>query len=63
MDITFLEYGTDSSFQDLSIGAILAVLEHVELGVLELVALGRKGKSFDFQGDSITVLTWALTDT
>ena len=56
IDITFLEFGTDSSFQNLSefIGAILCVLGHV--------ALGCSGRSIALRGDSVTALTWAITE-
>ena len=56
MDLTSLEFHTDSSFQNLSeyIGAILAVLGHI--------ALGNAGRSIALRGDSVTALTWAITE-
>ena len=55
-DLTFLRFGGDSSFQNLSefIGAILAVVGHV--------ILGYKGQSLALRGDSVTALTWAITE-
>ena len=55
-DLSFLGFGEDSSFQNLSefLGAILAVLGQVVLG------LG--GKSVALRGDSVTALTWAITE-
>ena len=56
VDITFLDFATDSSYQNLAefIGAILAVLGHV--------ALGNTGRSIALRGDSVTALTWAITE-
>ena len=54
-DLLFLEFGEDSSFQNLSefLGAILAILGQV--------ALGYRGRSVALRGDSVTALTWAIT--
>ena len=56
VDITHLGFDTDSSFQNLAefIGAILSVLGHV--------ALGYSGQSIALRGDSVTALTWAITE-
>lgn len=56
VDLTFLEFGTDSSFQNLSefIGAILAVMGQI--------AIGRAGQSLALRGDSVTALTWSITE-
>ena len=56
VDISFLESGEDSSFQNLAefIGAIVAVV----VGIM----LGWRGQSVDLRGDSITALTWAVTE-
>lgn len=55
-DLLFLGFGEDSSFQNLSefLGAILAVLGHI--------ALGCGGRSVALRGDSVTALTWAITE-
>ena len=49
VDLTFLGFGVDSSFQNLSefIGAILAVMGQIVLGL---------------RGDSVTALTWSITE-
>ena len=54
--LLFLGFGEDSSFQNLSefLGAILAVLGQI--------ALGFRGKSVALRGDSVTALTWAITE-
>ena len=51
VDLTLVGFGTDSSFQNLSeyIGAILAVIGQVVLGVM--------GSSIALRGDSVTALT------
>jgi hypothetical protein len=56
VDLTLLGFGVDSSFQNLSeyIGAILAVIGHVVLGL--------SGSSIALRGDSVTALTWAITE-
>ena len=58
VDLTFLGFGTDSSFQNLSefIGAILAVMGQI--------ILGRSGPNFSLalRGDSVTALTWSITE-
>jgi hypothetical protein len=56
VDLTRLEFGIDSSFQNLSeyIGAILAVLGQVMMGM--------SGSSIALRGDSVTALTWAITE-
>ena len=58
VDLTFLGFGTDSSFQNLSefIGAILAVMGQI--------ILGRAGPNFSLalRGDSVTALTWSITE-
>ena len=55
-DLLFLGFGEDSSFQNLSefLGAILAILGQV--------ALGYQGRSVALRGDSVTALTWAITE-
>ena len=55
-DLLFLGFGEDSSFQNLSefLGAILAVLGQI--------ALGFRGRSVALRGDSVTALTWAITE-
>ena len=56
VDLTFLGFGDDSSYQNLAefIGAILAVIGQV--------ALGHAGVSLALRGDSVTALTWAITE-
>ena len=56
VDLTFLEFGDDSSYQNLSefVGAILAVVGQVVLGHTSL--------SIALRGDSVTALTWAITE-
>ena len=56
VDLTSLGFLSDSSYQNLSefIGAILAVLGHI--------ALGNAGRSIALRGDSVTALTWAMTE-
>jgi hypothetical protein len=58
VDLTFLGFGTDSSFQNLSkfIGAILAVMGHVVIG------LPGQRRSLALKGDSVTALTWSTTE-
>ena len=55
-DLLFLKSGEDSSFQNLSefLGAILAVIGQI--------ALGHRGRSVALRGDSVTALTWAITE-
>ena len=55
-DLLFLGFGEDSSFQNLAefLGAILAVLGQI--------ALGHRGRSVALRGDSVTALTWAITE-
>ena len=56
VDLSFLRFGDDSSFQNLSefIGAILGVVGHI--------ILGHQGQSLTLRGDSVTALTWALME-
>jgi hypothetical protein len=56
VDLTLLGFGVDSSFQNLSeyVGAILAVVGQVVLGMT--------GSSIALRGDSVTALTWAITE-
>ena len=56
IDLTFLGFGVDSSYQNLSefIGAILAVIGQVILGC--------SGRCLALRGDSVTALTWAITE-
>lgn len=56
VDLTFLQFGEDSSFQNLAefIGAILSVVGQV--------ILGYAGRSLALRGDSVTALTWAITE-
>ena len=56
VDLSFLEFGVDSSNQNLAeyIGAILAVVGQVMLGFL--------GTSIALRGDSVTALTWTRTE-
>jgi hypothetical protein len=56
VEFSFLNFGVDSSFQNLSefIGAIVSVIGHV--------AMGNRGRTLALRGDSITALTWAITE-
>jgi hypothetical protein len=56
VDLRFLGFGFDSSNQNLAeyIGAIIAVLGQV--------MLGHSGRSLALRGDSMTALTWAVTE-
>ena len=56
VDLTFLDFGVDSSYQNLAefLGAILAVVGYIQLG--------HKGQTLALRGDSITALTWAITE-
>lgn len=56
VSLLFLGFGDDSSYQNLAefIGAILAVIGQV--------ALGHAGSSLALRGDSVTALTWAITE-
>ena len=56
VSLEFLGFGDDSSYQNLAefIGAILAVVGQV--------ALGCAGSSLALRGDSVTALTWAITE-
>ena len=56
VDLSSLGFGVDSSFQNLSefIGAILAVAGQVILGF--------SGRNVALRGDSVTALTWAITE-
>lgn len=56
VDLSFLNFGVDSSYQNLSefIGAIVAVAGQV--------MMGRQSQSMSLRGDSITALTWAITE-
>lgn len=56
VDLSFLSFGEDSSYQNLSefIGAIIAVAGQV--------ILGRHSQSMSLRGDSITALTWAISE-
>jgi hypothetical protein len=56
VNLKFLGFGIDSSFQNLSefIGAILAVIGQIIIGM--------SGRSIALRGDSITALTWAITE-
>ena len=56
VDLSFLDFGVDSSNQNLAeyIGAILAVIGQVMLGF--------SGKSIALRGDSVTALTWTITE-
>ena len=56
VDLSFLNFGDDSSFQNLSefIGAIIAVAGQV--------IMGRQSQSMSLRGDSVTALTWAITE-
>jgi hypothetical protein len=56
VDLRFLGFGFDSSNQNLAeyIGAVVAVLEQV--------VLGYSGRSLALRGDSVTALTWAVTE-
>ena len=56
VDLSFLGFGVDSSYQNLSeyIGAILAVIGQVMLGF--------SGTGIALRGDSVTALTWAMTE-
>lgn len=56
VNLAFLEFGADSSNQNLAeyIGAILAVIGQVILGF--------SGTGIALRGDSVTALTWAMTE-
>jgi hypothetical protein len=56
VDLSFLGFGVDSSNQNLAeyIGAILAVIGQVMLGC--------HGTSIALRGDSVTALTWTMTE-
>jgi hypothetical protein len=56
VDISFLRFGTDSSYQNLCefLGAILSVVGHI--------VLGNRGKSLALRVDSVTALTLASTE-
>jgi hypothetical protein len=56
VDISFLRFGTDSSYQNLCefLGAIMSVVGHI--------VLGNRGNSLALRGDSVTTLTWASTE-
>ena len=56
VDLSFLKFGDDSSYQNLSefIGVVVAVLGHV--------ILGNRGRSLALRGDSVSALTWAITE-
>ena len=56
VDLSFLGFGVDSSNQNLAeyIGAILAVMGQVMLGL--------SGKGIALRGDSVTALTWTMTE-
>jgi hypothetical protein len=56
VDLTRLGFGVDSSYQNLSefIGAVLSVIGQVVLGF--------SGASLALRGDSVTALTWAITE-
>ena len=56
VELSFLDFGDDSSYQNLSefIGAILVVAGQV--------IMGYQGQSVSLRGDSITALTWAVTE-
>jgi hypothetical protein len=56
VSLEVLGFGADSSFQNLSelIGAILAVVGQIIIGM--------SGSSIALRGDSITALTWAITE-
>lgn len=56
VDLGFLGFGIDSSYQNLAeyLGAILAVVGHA--------ILGHAGRSLALRGDSVTALTWAITE-
>jgi hypothetical protein len=56
VSLKFLGFQENSSFQNLCefIGAILAVVGHV--------ILGNRGHTLALRGDSVTALTWAITE-
>ena len=56
VDLSFLEFGDDSSYQNLTefIGAIIAVAGHIVLGF--------SGRSLALRGDGVTANTWAFTE-
>ena len=51
-----MNFKDDASYQNLTefMGAIFAVIGHI--------LLGHRGKTLDLRGDSVTALTWALTE-
>lgn len=56
IDISFLGFKEDSSFQNLAefIGAITVIIGGIMIGC--------RGQSMDLRGDSVTALTWAVTE-
>jgi hypothetical protein len=56
VSLAFLGFKDDSSYQNLCefIGAIIAVIGHV--------VLGNRGRTLALRGDSVTALTWAITE-
>ena len=56
VDLRFLGFGFDSSNQNLAeyLGAVIAVVGQVILGYL--------GRSLALRGDSVTALTWAISE-
>ena len=56
LSTAFLQFAEDSSYQNLSefLGALIAVVG--------LVRLGCRGHSLKLRGDSVTALTWAITE-
>ena len=56
VNLEFLAFGVDSSNQNLAefIGAILAVIGQIVMGL--------SGRSLALRGDSMTALTWAITE-
>ena len=56
VELSFLGFGDDSSYQNLAefVGAVLAIAGQV--------VMGYQGQSVSLRGDSITALTWAVTE-
>ena len=54
--LSCFKFQDDSSYQNLAefIGAVLAVIGHI--------SLGGRGRTLALRGDSVTALTWAITE-
>jgi hypothetical protein len=54
--LSLFNFEDDSSYQNLSefLGAVIAVIGHI--------SLGGRGQTIALRGDSVTALTWAITE-